>query len=454
MFQKQEKIARNLLQVPGKYAMMFYPATPRPFTLPTHSSTRQCRRQGEPIQKGFCIMSPAFRGAITLALLGLAAGSQSAQAQVTQDYSTNIVDPFYTNVASFTTTTSAASPTFDRPALGLGGVTPAPPTRSGLGNAVGYAAQDFTTTSDGIYRVTTTINSGYADPATSATGTDNFVQALYKPTASGSGFNPALSTANAVLAYSQVASGDSYQVGLSGSTAYTLVNAGYYNSTLTGPQLSVGSATTAVDLYHAGTTMNVPLTAYLPGGSVPAPSPTTQTLTLAGGGAINSFNSFTIAGLQDDFAGSLTAQLTHDGVTVSLFDQPDKGNFGSFAAFDPSQTYTFTDTGADLPATMEATAIDPNNPNGPYPLTGGAYKSLGRLAAFNGDTLAGDWTLSLLHGTNGSSVSSFLGFTFNTSSTEAATPVPEASTWVGFGLGGFVLTLLAAKRRRTASALS
>lgn len=388
-------------------------------------------------------MSPTLRYGIPLALLALTGGARPALAQVTQDYSTTIIAPFYANVASFDTTTTTSSPTFTRPGIFLGTVTPPPLGPSGIGTAVGYATHDFTPTDNNQYRVTTIIDSGYA--ANNTAGTSNLVQVLYHDS-----FDPTDKTyANASLAYNPPGSVGSYVTSLTAGTKYTFVNGGRYNATDTNPaHNSLGTVTTKVDEYNAGTTMNIPQADYL--GTTQA---ITQTLTLAGGGAINSFNSFTIVGLQDTAVGDLTAMLTHNGVTVSLFDQPANGGFGALASFNGSQTYKFADTGADLPTA----ALNAVNAGGQYadafPLPGGTYKSLGRLAAFNGDTMAGDWTLKVVDNTNGSA-GSFLGFSFNATSTSAAAPVPEASTWIGLGMGCLALTLLAVKRRRTVTKLS
>lgn len=378
-------------------------------------------------------MSPAFRGAIALALLGLAAGSQPSQAQVTQTYSTNIVNPFYTNVASFTTTTSAASPTFNRPALALGTVTPSPTGTSGIGSAVGYAASSFAAASTGAYRITTTINSGYADPVVSPTGTDNFVQALY----GSGGFTPTRPLSNIILAYSQPFSGSSYQTSLTGGTNYTLVNAGYYNSTLTGANLSVGSATTSVDVFNSGTQMGIPSADVLGESSTES-----QTLSLIGGSPILSFNSIVIAGLTDSAAGNLTATLSHNGVSATLFDRPANGDYGNIAAYDASQTYTFADSGANLASTLNSTVL--NGTSDPYVVQANTFKSLGALSVFDGAALAGDWTLSLTD-TGAGSTGSFLGFYFNTTSATPAA-VPESSTWIGMSVGCLLLGFLIRRR--------
>ncbi len=385
-------------------------------------------------------MSPAFRGAIALALLALAAGTQPGFAQ-SKDYSTPIVRPFYTNVANFSTTTTTASPTFTRPAINLGGVTNAPLGPSGIGTSVGYAVQSYTAADSNQYRVTNTISSGYAVTASSS----NLVQVLYT-----GAFDPTDKTfANAQLAYNPGGATGSYTTNLDAGQAYTFVNGGRYNSTQTGAQNSLGSVTTNIDEYNAGSTQAIPQADTLQN-----PGVVSQTLTLSGGGPVTSFNSIFIAGLNQTYLGGLTATLTHNGVSVNLFNQtganPSNYNQGSSANF--SGDYYFSDSGLDLAAAAAAQEPPIGSFADPGTVAGGqtnTYKSLGSLSAFQGLSLSGDWTLSLKDSDQGDD-GSFLGFSFNAGSPNPAA-VPEASTWVSTGLGCFVLGLMAVKRRRAAA---
>lgn len=397
-------------------------------------------------------MSPILRHGIPLALLALTGGAHPARAQVTQDYSTTVVNPFFVNEDTFTTTTTASSPTFNRPGLAnVPGVTAPPTALSGGGTAVAYATHDFTPSQDATYRVSTTINSGYADPKASPNGTDNFVQVIYASDPSGktATFNPTAPLRNAVLAYSQGASGDNYRVDLSGSAAYTFVNTGYYNANQTGPKLSVGTATTSIDRLDYGSTTFIP-----DAPDLYSTGSASQTLTLSGAGTVSAFNSFSFVGLDHPYLGDLTATLSHDGITVNLFNQvgaDPTGNYGQGvpAAFVGSQTYTFANSGADLAKTAAATvdsyAADKYATY--FPMHGGTFQSLDPLNAFDGTALAGDWTLTMVDNKYGDS-GSFLGFSFNATSTPA---VPEASTWVGMGIGCLTLVGLAFKRRRMGS---
>ena len=385
-------------------------------------------------------MSSAFRGAIALALLTLASGTQPGFAQ-SKDYSTPIVRPSFTNVASFSTTTTTASPTFNRPAVALGGVTNPPLNPSGLGTKVGYATQGYTATDSNQYRITNTISSGYAVTGTSS----NFVQLLNQ-----GAFVPTDRTyANTVLAYNPGGATGSYTTDLTAGQSYTLVNTGYYNSTLTGTQNSIGSVTTSIDEYNAGSTQAIPQA-----NTLQQPGVVSQTLTLTGGGSVTSFNSIFIAGLTQDYLGGLTATLTHNGVSVNLFDQtgadPSNYNQGSSASF--GGDYYFSDSGLDLvaaAAAQEPPAGSLADPGTVAAGIGSTYKSLGSLSAFQGLSLNGDWTLSLKDSDQADD-GSFLGFSFNADSPVPAA-VPEASTWVSTGLGCLVLGLMAFKRRRAAA---
>ena len=389
-------------------------------------------------------MSPAFRGAIALALLGLTAAAHPAAAQTTADYSTKVVNPFYVVEDQYTVTTDASSPTFNRPAVARTGTTTTFSNLSGLGTAVAYGSHSFTASQTATYKISTT-TSGYGNVG----GASNFLQLIYAPS-----FDPTDPLKNAGLAYIPTGDTAEYQVELGPNKntdpkgneinpngTFTFVNAGYYNATDPDPTHdSLGTSTTTISRLDNGSTTFVPDASTR--GVIGQAS---QTLHVSSAGTLTSFNSFSFAGLQQNGIGDLTATLTHDGISVNLFNQPDQfatpDNFGALAAFDPSQTYTFTDNGADL-ATVARDTVDSYAPDKEatyFPLIGGNYQSLGALSAFYGTSLAGDWTLSVKDNQVGDSAS-FLGFSFNASS---AAPVPEASTGVSLamacGLLGFVV---------------
>ena len=390
-------------------------------------------------------MSSPLRFGIPAALLALAGGGlHPALAQVTADYSTHIVNPFYTNVATYDTTTDTSSPTFDRPLITLGAVSTPPFSGvSATQTAVAYAAHDFTAASTGTYRVSTTVKSGYS---TNANGTSNFIQFVYTQP-----FDPKNALTNLALANNPVGSTSSYSVNLNKNDALTLVNAGRYNAVDTAAaHISTGTVTTAIDQYNSGSLMTISQA-----NTLQQPGVMSQTLSLTGGGPISSFNSIEIAGLSQVYLGGLTATLTHDGISVNLFDRvgANLSNYyqGSSANFD-GENYTFTDNGADLPSAAAAQEPPLGSYADPGSVAGGTanpYSSLDSLTAFDGSSLSGAWTLTIKDSDPGND-GTFLGFSFNATSPVAA--VPEASTWIGMGMGCLALVLLSVKRRRTAAA--
>ena len=385
-------------------------------------------------------MSPAFRGAIALALLGLTGAAHPVAAQTTADYSTKVVNPFYVVEDQYTVTTDASSPTFNRPAVARTGTTTTFSNVSGLGTAVAYGTHSFTATQDATYKISTT-TSGYGNIG----GASNFLQLIYAPS-----FDPTDPLKNAGLAYIPTGDTAEYTLGL-GQGSYDFVNAGYYNATDTDPTHdSLGTSTTTISRLDNGSTTFVPdaSTRVVIGQA-------SQTLHVSDAGTLSSFNSFSFVGLQDDSIGDLTATLTHNGISVNLFDQPDQfatpDNFGYLAAFDSSQTYTFTHSCAAQENVARGTvdSYAPDQEAAYFPMIGGNYQSLGALSAFYGTSLTGDWTLTMQDNQVGDTAS-FLGFSFNASS---VAPVPEASTGVSLamacGLLGFVVLL---KRRKSATA--
>lgn len=366
-----------------------------------------------------------------------------AFAQSTTDYSTQDTVPYYTNAATLETTTDASSPTFDRPLVTPGDVSNFNQLSS-TQTHVGYATADFTALADGQYRVTTEVESGYPNSLKSVNSdtTSNFVQFVYTQP-----FDPASPLNNYQGAYNPVASTGSYSLNLYSGDGLTFVNAGYYNNDNdpAGSQYSLGTVKTTIDQYNPGTTQDIPQ-----GDIFGNPGAVSQTLNLTGNDTITSFNSFTFDRLQHNALGDLTATLSHDGVSVTLFDQIDNydpnGGLGAIASFDGTHTYQFADVGADLSAAANdaVNAGDPNTAS--YPLQGGTYQSQDSLRAFQGLGVAGAWTLTLLNN-QPSSIGSFLGFSFNATTTP--TPVPEASTSVPMGLGCVLFAFLLYKGRRS-----
>lgn len=371
-----------------------------------------------------------------MTLLGLAVSIYPAYAQTTQDYSTQVTKPFYTTVGEFSVTTDVNSPTFNRPSVSRPGATSTFSNLSGLGTAVAYGAQGFTTADDATYRITTT-TTGY-DP-------QNFLQLIYEPT-----FDPANPLTNAAFASIPAGTDLQYSVNIPANKQFTIVNTGFYNAVDNAAgHISTGTSITQIEELNNGSTTFIP-DANTQGKHGVA----TQTLNIASTGTISSFNSFSFAGLQHDAVGDLKATLSHDGIRVTLFDQPDTpaigDNFGSLAAFNSTQKYTFADHGADLAkvarATVDSYAADPSVDY--FPIFGGTYKSKYSLSAFDGTDVTGDWTLTAVDNQIGNT-GSFAGFSFN-ATTNA---VPEASTGISLIIGCGLLGLLFVKHHRRCAAL-
>lgn len=414
-------------------------------------------------------MSPSLRFALPAALLALAGGVHPAFAQVTQDYSTGFTNPFYVPLTSFTTVTGANSPTFNRPGISLGKITTPPLGPSGIGTAVGYAAQSFTPAEDAQYRITDTLNSGFNPTSTSS----NFVQLL-----NVGSFDPADTTyANTGLVYNPPGSVGSYEVNLASGQAYTFVNAGRYNAVDTNPaHNSLGSVTTQIDKLNPGTTKNIPDNMPI-GGNVPGS--VSQTLSVSGAQTISAFNTITIFGLQHAYIGDLLGTLTHNGLTVDIFDHTGADNNpdpndpnnnlgqGSGAAFDFGNTYTFAPEGASLADAVAGAPLGSVVDGGVYKATGNTAtnylqdpanpgktlafdpaNSANTLSMFNGMDVSGDWTLKLTDYQT-DNTGSFTGFKFNI--TPAA--VPEASSILSFGLLLLLSTgsVILYARRKTAA---
>ena len=404
-------------------------------------------------------MSPLLRFALPAALFALAGSVHPALAQATQDFSTGFTNPFYAPVANFTTATDANSPTFNRPVFFLGQVATPPLGQSPVGTAVGYATQSFTPTKDAQYRITDTINSGFNPTSTSS----NFVQLL-----NIGSFDPTdITYANTSLVYNPPGSTGNYSVDLAAGQDYTFVNAGRYNVADLNPlHNSLGSVTTQIDELNAGTTKLIPDNMPI-GGNIPGN--VSQTLSVSGAQTIGAFNSITIFGLQHGYIGDLLGTLTHDGLTVDIFDHTGADNNpdpndpnnnlgqGSGGTFDLGNSYTFAPEGASLAdagATLGSAVV-----SGTYKATGNTTtnylqnpanpgstlafdpaNSMNTLSMFNGMGVSGDWILNLSDYQT-DHTGSFTGFGFNI--TPAA--VPEASSVLSLGLllllgtGGVVL---------------
>lgn len=192
-------------------------------------------------------------------------------------------------------------------------------------------------------------------------------------------------------------------------------------------------------------------------GATLVPGSVSKTLNVSSTATLASFNSLTIFGLNHSYIGDLLGTISHNGITVPLFDHigadnnPDPSDLnyndgqGLGASFSTASTYTFALAGLNLagvpdPGTVPSGVYkaagnttknyDQPNPLAPYTtLSFDPAHATNTLALFNGQSLAGAWTLTL-GDYQPSSTGSFTGFSF--SATPAA--VPEASSVVTLGL--------------------
>ncbi len=385
-----------------------------------------------------------LRRTATLLTGALLSGAGAAHAQT---FATTVVAPSQTVVDQFSTTTTTASPTYNRAAIAAGlnvYSTGNPAASSGIGAAVTYATSAaFTPTAGGSYTVNT-----------SATGFDagNYIQYIYSPSLNPTTAATALKGVDYAFYPANSTNSGSYTVNLSGATPYQFVDAGYYSNNATYPQVpgsgyySEGTATTTVLYNNPGSTQAIPDPSTPTATAPSAPGSVSQTLNVSYASTISAFNSITVDGLSDTFVGDLTATLTHNGVTVDLFDHVGANNnpsspgynygLGSAAGFD-GNNYTFALSGANLAAVQDFTnaadgvtyAASGNAANGFAPANAG-----NTLNSFLGQNVSGAWTLSFTD-SQGDDTGSFTGFSFGiNNNANPLNPVPEASTGLGFGV--------------------
>ncbi len=339
------------------------------------------------------------RHTATLLTGALLSGTGVAHAQV---FATTIVPPSSQVVATYTgDTTAPGTPTFNESFIGGG-------------TAVPYAAQVFTAPAAAVYNVQTTVTSGYSS-------SNDFVQFLYSPT-----FTPSSPKTNYAGFIQPTNGAVNFSETLNANQQFTFVDGGIVNT-------DVGTVQTVVTQINPGSTSTIPDAT--PGG-------VSQTLNVTSTNAINAFNSITIDGLNHGFIGDLTATLTHNGVTVDLFDHTGANNdpsspgynygLGSAAQFSGGN-YTFALSGASLAAVQDFTAASSavtyqatgNAANGFAPANAG-----NTLNSFLNQSVFGAWTLNITD-SQPDDTGSFTGFSFGINNPAA---VPETSTGLGFGL--------------------
>lgn len=363
-----------------------------------------------------------------------------------QTYATTVVAPTQVQVFQFSTTTTTSSPTYNRAAITTGVnalsvySTTNPAASSGIGSSVAYATSgSFTPTASGSYTVSTTAT-GY-DPGT-------FIQYVYQPALVPTTATTALQGVKYGFYNGTATNSGSYNISLTGASPYQFVNTGYYSNDSRYPQVpgnglySEGTVSTTVVYNNPGST------SFIPDNS---PVGVSQILNVSSANYVSAFNSITIDGLKHTALGDLTATLSHNGITVDLFDHTGADNNpadpgynygqGSQAFFD-GKNYTFSLSGASLAAVQDYT----NAPDGTTfaaagNATGGfdTANAANTLNSFLGQTAGGAWTLSI-QDRNPDDIGSFTGFSFNINSA----PVPEASSAVSlallfvFGAGGLL----------------
>ena len=256
-------------------------------------------------------------------------------------------------------TSAGTGPNFNRPDADGSN---APSTLSTTATAALYHTYSFTPTTSGLH--------GFA--STNTSGWDSYF-VLYQ----GS-FDPLSPLTNAVIA----SDSPTFSATLTAGTTYVLVTTGYANS-------SFG------DFHNKITLGNASYPPVIPDND---PAGLAATLTVPDSLTIGSLDKVTITGLTHGWIGDLFGTLTHNGVTVELFDRVGRtttSGYGSSSDF--LGDYSFTLTGADL---LAAAATSPLNATVPYaPFLNGTAGESGSgtatFADFAGLSAQGDWVLNI-----------------------------------------------------------
>jgi subtilisin-like proprotein convertase family protein len=164
------------------------------------------------------------------------------------------------------------------------------------------------------------------------------------------------------------------------------------------------------------------------GGALPDRVDFQSTLTVGDAFSVQDVD-LTLVRLTHSFWADLDIYLSHGGVTVRLTDD----NGGSS---DPNGDFTFDDEAA-----LGVGAVN---------TTGGIFRPLNALSAFDGLSSAGDWTLRIFDDAN-ADAGALTGWKLSLAGAPTPGGVPEPATWammlMGFGGLGAVL-----RRRRAALA--
>jgi hypothetical protein len=388
-------------------------------------------------------------------VIALACGLASLPAQA-QTYSAGTAGPTWTTVATPTLTTTASSAKFDAPFVGYYGqelfnsANPAATQYSELGvSGSSYASATFTETA-GLYNFNVS-GSGY---------TNLLSQVVYDGT-----FTPSTSTRSTDTSLKNAYSG--YLTGATGADNTPAADSGSYQELL-----PAGTGTGTVvdfDLYPSGSVANFTslgsdsLTiSELAATIIPANTAAgvSMSLTDLGTGVLGtttSLSSLDILGLDSSYDGDLSATITHDGVTVSLFDRVgasannyNQGTWGLMSnvagisgSSSTSNVYSFANSGANLAGFDDDATVT----GGTYALSnsgtanGGNNDDATTFAAFNGLSEAGTWTLNISSLAAGD-LAYFTGFDINIA------PTPEASSIISMAFAVSLLMMLVWKARR------
>ena len=340
-------------------------------------------------------LTPGTYYAVTSGLGPLAEGGYQLTAQ--QYLDNGIVNYTYSG-GSLNGGTGA---TFTRPALGF------PPAALSTNTGVYYDAHPFTVPATGLYNF-----DAVSDPTIPW---DDFVS-LYQTS-----FTASSPLSNIVITNdsARVLGTDAglRNIQLTAGTQYVMVTS--------------GTASTQFGAYQATLYTGVAdFPPVIPDG-IGATGGLTATLTVPDGFTIASLNSVTVTGLTHPRSGELLATLSHGGTTIELFDRINRtttSSAGALASFN-GQDYTLKPSsagGADLSAaaaTASSGPIPSNVAYAPY-LNGTTAQSstlTGDFTAFNGQSVSGDWKLTLSDFT-ASNRGTFTGFKFS------VTPVLSAIT--------------------------
>lgn len=157
---------------------------------------------------------------------------------------------------------------------------------------------------------------------------------------------------------------------------------------------------------------------------------TSRTITVTDTFAIEDLD-LTITGFRHNWIGDIAVELEHNGVSVTLFDRPGYPDHALGFLYDVDGDYTFDDE-----ALVSWELVNGGSNSTSFVIPVGSYAGEEALSAFDGMSVAGEWTLRV---TDFASFEqgSFSGWTLD------VTAVPTPSGLAALGLAG-----LAASRRR------